>query len=168
MPTTTGRRSRRACRNASRDRHAFRHVQPVIGGTCRGDERRLVDLLVVPAALQRRFPGEHHQRQVGTHGSRQRRDQLRHAGSAGNRRDAHVSFFPCVCHGGRERAMLVPYVDHAASLLGQAGGPVHVRIAKECEARPHVLLHECPGKDVVHARLGFIRHRCFSRMECFQ
>jgi hypothetical protein len=28
------------------------------------DERRLVDFLVVPAALQRRFPGEHHQRQV--------------------------------------------------------------------------------------------------------
>jgi hypothetical protein len=55
---------------AYRDRHALGHVQPVIGGTRRSDERRLVDFLVVPAALQRRFPGEHDQRQVSAHGRR--------------------------------------------------------------------------------------------------
>ena len=66
---TTGRRSRRACTNASnRDRHALDHVQPVVGGASRGDERRLVDFLVVPTALQRRFPGEDDERQMRAHG----------------------------------------------------------------------------------------------------
>ena len=47
---------------ADRDRHALGQVQAVIGGACRRDERRLVDGLVVPAALQRRLAGKHHQR----------------------------------------------------------------------------------------------------------
>ena len=144
---------------AYRDRHALGHVQAVIGGARRGDERRLVDLLVVPAAFQRRFPGEHHQRQMGAHGRRQRRDQLRHAGPAGDGRHAHVPALSRVRHGGGERAMLVPDIDHAASLLGQPRGPVHVRIAEEREAGAHVLLHEGLRKDVVHAGLGFTLHR---------
>ena len=77
-------------RVAYRDRHALGHVQAVIGSARGRDERRLVDLLVVPAALQRRFPGEHHQRQVSAHGRGQRGDQLRHAGPAGDGRHAHV------------------------------------------------------------------------------
>ena len=61
--------------------------------------------------------------------------------------------------------MLVPDIDHAASLLGQPRGPVHVRIAEEREAGSHALLHEGLGKDVVHAGLGFILHRCNSRLD---
>src|SRR4051812_64134 len=45
--------------------------------------------------------------------------------------------------------MLVPHIDHAASLLGQARGPIHVRIAKERETSRHALLGECFRKDVV-------------------
>jgi hypothetical protein len=45
-------------RIAHRDRHALGHVQAMIGGARRIDERCLVDLLVVPAALQRGLAGE--------------------------------------------------------------------------------------------------------------
>ena len=150
---------------AYRNRHALGHVQAVIGGTRRGDERRLVDLLVVPAAFQRRFAGEHHQRQMGTHRRRERRDQLRHTGPARDGRHAHVPVLSRVRHGGSERAVLVPDIDHAASLLGQPRGPIHVRIPEERETRSHVLLYEGLGKDVVHTGLGFILHRCNPRIE---
>ena len=78
---------------AYRDRHALGHVQPVIGGTRRRDERRLVDFLVVPAALERRFSGEHHHRQVSAHGRGKRGDELRHAGPARDGRHADVPLF---------------------------------------------------------------------------
>ncbi len=138
---------------ADRDRHALGHVQAMIGGARRGDERRLVDLLVVPAALQRRFAGKHHHRQVRAHGRGERGDQLRDAGPAGDGRHAHVAGLARVRHGGGERAMLVPHVDHAASLLGQSRGPVHVRIAKQREAGAHALLDEGLREDVVYAGL---------------
>src|SRR5262245_41678080 len=54
--------------------------------------------------------------------------------------------------------MLVPDVDHAASLVGQPGGPIHVRIAEEREAGLHLLLREGVGEDVVHAELVFSLH----------
>jgi hypothetical protein len=64
--------------------------------------------------------------------------------------------------------MLVPDINHAASLLGQPRGPIHVRIPEEREACSHVLLCEGFGKDVVHAGLGFTLHRSNSRIECSQ
>jgi hypothetical protein len=61
--------------------------------------------------------------------------------------------------------MLVPHIDHAASLLGQSRGPIHVRIPEERKACSHTLLHEGSGKDVVHAGPSFILHRCNSCIE---
>src|SRR6185436_10470317 len=139
----------------SSSREGFgRLAVPSQGRACRSNgtpittERRLVDFLVVPAALQRRFPGEHDQRQVRAHRRGQRGDQLRHTGPAGDGRDADTPALSCVRHRRRERAMLVAHIDHAASLLGQARGPVHVRVAKEREAGPYVFLMEGFCKNV--------------------
>src|SRR5262245_43308239 len=102
---------------------------------------------------------------MGAHGRRERGDQLRHTGPACDARHADVPVLSRVRHGGGERAMLVPDIDHAASLLGQPRGPIHVRIPKERETCTHVLLQEGLGKNVVHAGLGFILHRCNSCIE---
>ena len=40
--------------------------------------------------------------------------------------------------------MLVPDIDHAASLLGEARGPVHVRVTQQREAGVHAFLREGP------------------------
>jgi hypothetical protein len=61
--------------------------------------------------------------------------------------------------------MLVPDIDHAASLLGQARGPIHVRIPEKSKTCSHILLREGLGEDVVHAGLGFILHRRNSCIE---
>ena len=54
--------------------------------------------------------------------------------------------------------MLVPDIDHAAALLGQARGPVHVRVPKERKAGRHALLQEGLGEDVVDAGLCVVLH----------
>jgi hypothetical protein len=61
--------------------------------------------------------------------------------------------------------MLVSDIDHAASLLGQARGPIHVRIPEKSKTCSHILLREGLGEDVVHAGLGFILHRRNSCIE---
>jgi hypothetical protein len=61
--------------------------------------------------------------------------------------------------------MLVPDIDHAASLVGEARSPIHVRIAEKREACSNILLREGPGEDVVDAGLCLILHRCGSCIE---
>ena len=150
-------------RIANRDRHALGQVQGMVVRARCLDDRRLIDPLVVPAALERRLSGKHHQRQMGTHGRRERRDQLRDAGPAGDRCNAHFRRLARVGHRGCDGAMLVPDVDHATSLLGQSRRPVHVRIAHQRKAGAHALLDEGLGKDIVDMQFGFSRHRCNSR-----
>jgi len=68
-------------------------------------------------------------------------------------------------YGKGERAVLVPDINHAASLLGEPRGPIHVCIAEEREAGAHVLLGEGLGEDVVDAGLGLFAH--FGRSHFF-
>src|SRR5262245_37209081 len=53
--------------------------------------------------------------------------------------------------------MLVPHIDHAASLRRQTRRPIHVRVAKKREARLHAFLREGLREDVVQVEL--ITHR---------
>jgi hypothetical protein len=106
----------------------------------RRHQRYLVDVLVVELGIDRRLAGEHHHRQAGAHRGRQRRHQLGHTRTAGDRRRGDIAGGDVVGRGSCDSAVLVPHVDGLHT--GQAGKgcrPVHITVSHQSELRVDAL-----------------------------
>ena len=105
-------------------------------------ERQLLDPLVVPSRPERAFAGENDERDLGTHGGRESRHDLREAWAAGHRGDPHLGCRVGIAHGHGAGAMLVPHVERPGAELGQAACPVHVAVAQQGEMLGDALRRE--------------------------
>ena len=87
-------------------------VKAPIGGASGDDEGRLVDLLIVPGAAERRLTGNDDKRDTGAHRRRKRRHKLCDPGAAGYGGDPNPSSFAGIGHGRGHSTMLVADMDH--------------------------------------------------------
>ena len=121
-----------------------------------GDQRRLVDVLIVEFGVDRRLAGKYHHRQAGANRGRERRHQLGHAGSAGDRGNGDFAGRNMIGRRRRNGDVLVPHVNGMnARQFGKGGGPVHVAVAHQDELRVDPLGKEGCGEGFVefgHAR----------------
>lgn len=134
--------------------HALRAVRRDVMGAGRGGERRLLECLVVPFGVHRRFAGEHDQGNAPARGDGERRHDLREARPAGDGGDADLSGREVIAHGHGAGAMLVPGAKrpHAVEILHGAR-PMHVAVAHEREVGVDAFRREGLGQSLIDGQV---------------
>jgi hypothetical protein len=56
--------------------------------------------------------------------------------------------------------MLMPDINHPATLLKQPRSPVHISVAQQRKTGAYALAYEGTGEDVIDMCFGFIIHHC--------
>ena len=131
-----------------------------------GGERRLLECLVVPFGVHRRFAGEYDEGNAPARGDGQRRHDLREARPAGDGGDADLSGGEVITHGHGAGAVLVPGAKarHAVEILHRAR-PMHVAVAHQREMGVDSFGREGLGKRFIdrHVLHGGDLSRCRMR-----
>jgi len=99
-----------------------------------GGERRLVERLIVPFGVDRRFAREHDERDAPARRHGERGHDLGEARPAGDGGDADLAGRQVIAHGHGAGAMLVPGAErgHPVEVL-HGGRPMHVAVAHQRE-----------------------------------
>ena len=120
-----------------------------------GDQRRLVDRLVVPLGIDRAFAGEHDERHARARRGREDGADLGDAGTAGDGGDAGLAGRAVVAHRHADGAVLMPGVErlHAVDLRHR-GRPMHVAVAHQVEHRVDAFAGEGLGEHLVDRQIA--------------
>jgi len=122
--------------------------------TGRGDQRRLLDVLIVERRLIGAFAGKDDQGDACLDGSRKGGHGLRQAGAAGHRGNTHFSGRVAVHSGHGTGAVFMPRIDSAHTEGREAGCPIHVAVAKQREQHLRSFRAKRQGKRFMGAEQG--------------